>query len=115
MRKAVLGFVVLAAVLVAGVFGYRAYLIGELRKPVLEKLNDPDSAVFRSEELVGPWALSKMVLCGEVNAKNRMGGYIGYRQFTSEVGDMFIFDDPLPKDGCGFSGGTLVKWWWLRW
>ena len=26
-------------------------------------------------------------LCGEVNAKNSLGGYIGYRVFLSDIGD----------------------------
>jgi hypothetical protein len=114
MRKVVLGVAVLLAVLVAGVFGYRAYLISELRKPVLAELNDPDSAVFRREEVVGPWALSKTVLCGEVNAKNRMGGFVGYRQFSATSDDAIVFDAALDSGGCGFEDDDTVKWWWLR-
>jgi len=40
------------------------------------ELFDPDSATFRSEKIkqVG----GGYVMCGRINAKNRMGGYAGY-------------------------------------
>lgn len=49
----------------------------EVKAGVAAHLSDPGSATFR--------ALSEKVAdfsyCGEVNAKNRMGGYVGYRKF----------------------------------
>ena len=38
-------------------------------------LNDPDSAVFRNSFKA---KRGKDVWCGEVNAKNRMGGMVGF-------------------------------------
>lgn len=49
----------------------------ELRKPVLATLKDPDSALFRNQ-FVG-----RRALCGEVNARNGMGGYAGYTRFIA--------------------------------
>lgn len=49
----------------------------ELRKPVLATLKDPDSALFRNQ-FVG-----RKALCGEVNARNGMGGYAGYARFIA--------------------------------
>lgn len=46
------------------------------------KLNDPDSAIFRNikffneEENIG--------VCGELNAKNKFGGFAGYKRFVTE-------------------------------
>ena len=85
MRKV---FVALAivGVIIAGAFAWRAYLMHELRKPILERLNDPDSAQFRNEWLLfgwSEWSVKGNILCGEVNAKNRMGGYAGYVKFRS--------------------------------
>lgn len=40
-------------------------------------LNDPASAQFRNVKLVKS-ANRPFVVCGEVNAKNRMGGYNGF-------------------------------------
>lgn len=83
MRK--IFFVLLAAAaLGAGAFGYRLYMLSELRAPVLAQLSDPDSATFRNEVIKGDWWYAKgSILCGEVNAKNKMGGYIGYQKFSS--------------------------------
>jgi hypothetical protein len=42
-------------------------------------LNDPESARFR-KVFVSP---KGKAVCGEVNAKNQMGGYVGFRRFIS--------------------------------
>ena len=88
MRKIVIALAIVG-VIVAGVFGWRAYLVHELRKPVLAELNDPDSAKFRNERLLfgwSAWTVKSNILCGEVNAKNRMGGYVGYVKFKATAG-----------------------------
>lgn len=43
---------------------------------------DPGSATFQgiSEKL------ADFAYCGEVNAKNRMGGYVGYKRFFAQRG-----------------------------
>ena len=42
-------------------------------------LLDPDSANFR-DVFVSP---NRDTVCGQVNAKNRKGGYVGYRRFVA--------------------------------
>lgn len=42
---------------------------------VRQRLIDPDSAQFRDLRKVDEG------ICGQVNSKNRMGGYVGYRTF----------------------------------
>lgn len=110
-------FLLVLAIALAGAYGYRWYLMSELRKPVLAELNDPDSAKFRNERLVSPWTVSNSILCGEMNAKNRMGGYAGFSAFyvstlggkrTVEVGD-FAGSALCDLEGFAF------PWWWLRW
>ncbi|WP_159917874.1 hypothetical protein [Pantoea sp. 18069] len=88
MRKIAMALAVVVLI-VAGVFAWRAYLVHELRKPVRAELNDPDSALFRNERLLfgwSEWTVKGNVLCGEVNAKNKMGGYVGYAKFSSVAG-----------------------------
>jgi len=56
-----------------------------VRDAVRESLKDPDSAMFRNQ----------VDGCGEVNAKNSFGGYVGYRRFytmpfRSEKGDFVV-------------------------
>jgi len=55
---------------------------------VTNNLNDPGSASFRNlrtNEYHGKW-----YVCGEVNARNRMGGLVGFTDFFVPV------NDPLP-------------------
>ncbi|MBC6982903.1 hypothetical protein [Caulobacter sp. 17J80-11] len=52
------------------------------QKAVKEKLTDPDSAKFRSLSVYRQSSGVKVV-CGEVNAKNRAGGYNGFERFIS--------------------------------
>ena len=47
----------------------------EAKASVRQQLNDPNSAEFRSIHRQGD------VTCGEVNAKNKMGGYDGFKPF----------------------------------
>jgi hypothetical protein len=69
----------------------RDQMARELEQQAADKLTDPDSVRFRKlilynervpgvpiDVLEGNYAL-----CGEINAKNRMGGYVGYREFVS--------------------------------
>jgi len=81
MKKTIIAGGAAVLLLVAAAGGWRWHLIGELRKPILAELNDPDSAVFRNETLLSPWAVSNSILCGEVNVRNKMGGYAGYARF----------------------------------
>lgn len=50
----------------------------EGKAAVLENLKDPDSAKFRDLK-----TSRDAFLCGEVNAKNSMGGYVGFKRFYS--------------------------------
>jgi hypothetical protein len=47
----------------------------EAKEHVRRMLIDPESAQFRDVRQNGPYT------CGEVNSKNRMGGYTGFRKF----------------------------------
>jgi hypothetical protein len=44
---------------------------------VLNSLKDPDSARFRNTSVNGA------TYCGEVNAKNSYGGYVGFKRFVA--------------------------------
>lgn len=48
------------------------------RALISAQLKDPDSTQFRSD-----WLTKAYWLCGELNAKNSMGGYVGFRRFIS--------------------------------
>jgi hypothetical protein len=69
------------AVLATGVTGYIWYArygkpIADAKDTVKEKLVDPRSAEFKNVR-----ATATGNVCGEVNSKNRMGGYVGFKHF----------------------------------
>lgn len=56
-------------------------VIRESTSAVKASLIDPDSAQFRGVKIIR--SDGKIVVCGQVNSKNRMGGYIGYQNFIA--------------------------------
>ncbi len=90
----------LLASLVAGLaFAPPWFKQRELFNAVGERLYDPESARFRDVQAV------RYGYCGEVNARNRLGGYVGFRKFwatpPSGVGDGWIIsiDDEEETEG----------------
>lgn len=60
---------------------------------VANGLKDPESAKFRSVKV--KWD----TVCGEVNAKNSYGGYVGYRRFYSIDGkDLHMEESNFSED-----------------
>jgi hypothetical protein len=57
----------------------RLVKITALRANVLKSLKDPASAQWQNEEL----SKDQSTQCGEVNAKNSMGGYVGFKRYIS--------------------------------
>lgn len=121
MKKLVI--LVLIFVTIAG--GIRYYIEYQSHEPIIQALNDPDSAKFRNERFIGGWTLSG-VMCGEVNAKNRLGGYIGYTSYYTVLsGGIPTYSRVVtPGDSSGESGfkDACVDqkywsnvWWWLYW
>ncbi len=70
-----------------------ARLTEKLRAQVVERLKDPSSAQFKSETLVKMSSSkdSPVSLCGEVNAKNGFGGYVGFSRFISNDQGLVVF------------------------
>lgn len=75
------------------------------KQRVLERLKDPTSAQFRGLRFVN----GDTVLCGEVNARNSYGGYVGFVAFVvDEENGAYIADadrrgSPMPVEeryGC---------------
>jgi hypothetical protein len=75
------------------------------KQAVLKKLRDPESARFRNVRNVGDRGAAGEGVCGEVNAKNTNGGYVGFQHFhygsRAEIalipGSHGLTDDPLDQ------------------
>jgi hypothetical protein len=79
----------IAAVVVAIAAGGWWYLTGgrysDAKNSVRGQLTDPASAQFRNMRNA-----RGTTVCGEVNAKNSFGGYIGFKRFAYVGGRAFI-------------------------
>lgn len=64
------------------------------QKAVKGRLRDPESAMFRNEQ-VGRKDGQAVVICGEVNARNGFGGMTGYQRFMSNGADVTALESDM--------------------
>jgi hypothetical protein len=64
-----------------------AQLIAQAKTTAAYDLKDPESAKFRNIVVV------RDSVCGEINAKNSMGGYVGYKRFFAVGGVVARIDN----------------------
>jgi hypothetical protein len=69
---------------------------------VRNSLKDPDSAMFR-----GITVYRDGMVCGQVNAKNSMGGYVGFKLFMVRDGKIAIDDDEADTN-CNYTAQPVV-------
>lgn len=79
MKKIAIVLVVLVIVFVGAMQYKEKRLRDDLRKQVLSVLKDPSSVQWRDEFL----SSDRSTLCGEVNAKNSLGGYVGFKRYVA--------------------------------
>lgn len=66
----------------------------DVQEMVKAKLTDPESAQFRNVK-----ASTEDYICGEVNSKNKFGGYVGFRSFAyDKENKQFIMEDEKGGD-----------------
>ena len=111
---------IISLMLVAATAYRNFYLVPRLKEPVLAMLKDPDSAEFRHVRYYGDWTISGGNLCGEVNARNAMGGYAGYAKFYASSAWATVEDESLPMNAGYIETDCLAashsgQFWWLRW
>lgn len=71
----------------------------KLRKEETTKnLKDPSSAQFRNLYISFDKGETTPTLCGEINAKNSYGGYVGFRRFYSIGSQMNEIENLEPKE-----------------
>lgn len=67
--------------------------VAKAKKNVTEDLLDPDAAKFRNLEIRETTSSNGkkfIALCGEVNTKNAMGAYTGFKKFSANNESAFI-------------------------
>ncbi|WP_428001443.1 hypothetical protein [Acidovorax sp.] len=84
---------------------YNDYLVvSEAKQAAADALPDPKSVRFRGLFL-SEHGDSKITLCGEINGKDRMGRYTGFRRFLVEDTLDSMFD---PQAGPGATPGEAM-------
>lgn len=68
-----------------------ASVLANARTQIADSLKDPDSAKFRNVRFIQHEGGA--LICGEVNAKNAYGGYVGYTKFLSDSKESEIYDE----------------------
>lgn len=63
------------------------------RQRIIDLLKDPESARFKEVYV----ARDGVSICGAVNSKNSMGGYVGFQRFIIDENDSLFFDDSGPS------------------
>lgn len=63
-----------------------ATTVNSARTPVNGVLKDPGSAQYRNERVMR----DGVTVCGELNAKNSMGGYVGFKRYVSDASHFVI-------------------------
>lgn len=94
MTKRNIALVVFSMLVVVLACGYYYKPIYDLKEAVKNELVDPDSAKFKDIYV----NRKTKVGCGQVNSKNKMGGYAGSRFFIVYANGRVVFDDPSWKD-----------------
>lgn len=64
--------------------------IAAAQEAVKKGLKDPDSAKFQNLRITD--YDGGKVVCGEINAKNSYGGYVGYKRFVAGTSAAIVYD-----------------------
>lgn len=60
-------------------------VISLVKKLVADRMRDPEATRFRNDFATYQTNRGDYIFCGTLNAKNAMGGYVGYRQFYVRI------------------------------
>lgn len=108
------------AIVLCALFGYRAYLVHELQKPLLLKISSKSSPEFRNVQYFGDWTVSGGGLCGEVFVPSVRGTGGGFERFIVKKG-VYLENESLRSQfleagirGCAPHESWEAKWWWLQ-
>ena len=83
--------------------------VAKAKKQAISELADPDSAKFRNlevKEYTNKEDKRRLILCGEINAKNRFGGYAGFRPFSADEDMSIIINDQF--------GHVMIEVWKIQ-
>ena len=86
-------------------------VFAEAQRLAADKMRDPEAARFKSEYTAYRSSAGDTIVCGTMNGKNAMGGYVGYKPFWIRVrnGNVMSFRVPSEGDDYGFEAQVITK------
>jgi hypothetical protein len=76
---------------------------------VADQMRDPESTRFRGEAQVYETSAGDHIVCGMVNARNAMGGYVGYRQFYARIRNGALAAFNVPGEGQDYVSNYIAQ------
>lgn len=113
MTKKGIAFLLLASVTAFTAHAQHAEFVATAKAQLVRGLKDPASAQFR-DLYVSRSSTDGLTLCGEVNAKNSYGGYVGFNRFFSSGGGFVQIESasgPLGASGLTVNAETMAAMW----
>ncbi len=90
--------------------GTARYAISKAKTAVLGRMKDPDSTRFKEIVAVKTPA-GGLLVCGDVNAKNALGGYVGFKPFMwTTSGTVILLEDMKKQEFAKAWNGSCSKW-----
>ena len=86
-------------------------VFAEAKRLAADKMRDPEAARFKSEYTAYRSSVGDTMVCGTMNGKNAMGGYVGYKPFWIRIrnGNVMAFNIPGEGDDYGFEAQAVIK------
>ncbi len=90
-------FTILNFFLINSVYAENNKFLDMVQSKVKQEMKDPDSTKFQKLREIKN-SVGESVACGEVNAKNSYGGYVGYQLFSYSSDGIVILNSPKDSD-----------------
>lgn len=86
-------------------------IVVQAQQLVAETMRDPEATRFKPEVSAYVTGRGDYIVCGTLNAKNAMGGYVGYRPYYVRIRDGKIAAVQVPSelDSYGIELGMVNK------
>ena len=82
-------------------------VVATAKSLVADRMRDPEATRFKDEIYAYQTSYGDYIVCGTLNAKNAMGGYVGYKPFYVRIRNNAIESFVVPGEGDQY--GKRVK------